>query len=104
MTSITDALERLFENAISVIQDLGDEFTFQQFLREVAHDQQHAYIDLLYVSKNHERPFGHAHQHIGKRLRKIAEENGYEMSESSDNNELDFFGHETIKTVYRRKQ
>ncbi|NOG48688.1 MAG: hypothetical protein HND48_03975 [Chloroflexi bacterium] len=70
MTDRTDALDRLFVNADAIIDSLGDEFTSQQFLRRVIHEQQHAYIDLLVACRGSDIPFDQAHQKIGGRPRR----------------------------------
>ncbi|MFZ2879965.1 MAG: hypothetical protein WA009_10545 [Phototrophicaceae bacterium] len=101
MTDRTDALDRLFVNADAIIDSLGDEFTSQQFLRRVIHEQQHAYIDLLVAWSRDRNPFDKAHQHIGKALASIMEKRGFSKDRRRDE-DINIFGNPTYLTTYRK--
>lgn len=102
MSEMTDALDRIFTNAPSIMEQLGHEFTFQDFLRKAIHDQQHAYIELLVACRHLPSPFDQAHQKIGRRLRKVAADYGYEAlpDKVPDTN---IFRNGTLSTLYRRR-
>ena len=102
MTAIKNALDRVFTNAPTIMERLGNEFTSQNFIRKVMHDQQHAYIDLLVACKHLDTPFDQAHQKIGRQLKSIATEYGYEAlpDKVPDTN---IFRNGTESTVYRRR-
>ncbi|MFC1960654.1 hypothetical protein ACFLYO_08080 [Chloroflexota bacterium] len=101
MTTITDALDRLFTNASTVMTQLGDEFDSQGFLRKIIHDQQHAYIDLLNACAHLDQPFDQAHQKIGYRLSKIAPQYGYEPQPEKVPT-INIFNNDSAAVVYRR--
>lgn len=103
MTAIKDALDRMFTNAPAIMERLGHEFTSQDFLRKVMHDQQHAYIDLLVACQHLAMPFDQAHQKIGQRLSSIAPEYGYEAlpDKVPDTN---IFRNPTESVIYRRRR
>jgi hypothetical protein len=103
MTDITEALDRVFTNADTLIESLGDEFTSQQFLRNIIHDQQHAYIDLLVACKHLDMPFDQAHQRIGNRLEAIMAEKGY-GKERHKNKDVNIFLKPTTLTIYRKSK
>lgn len=102
MTQITDALDKLFTNAPNIISKLGDEFTSQDFLRRVIHDQQHAYIDLLKACYHLDYPFDQAHQKIGARLSSVAASLDYEQL-SNKVSDTNIFNNTTQSTIYRQK-
>lgn len=101
MTDITDARDRVFTNADAIIDSLGDEFTSQQFLRRVMHDQQHAYIDLLVAYKASPIPFDQAHQEIGNQLERMMAKRGY-SKERQSNKDINIFQKKTMLTIYRK--
>ena len=101
MTAITDARDRLFVNADAIIDSLGDEFTSQQFLRRVMHDQQHAYIDLLVAHKHSPIPFDQAHQEIGNHLMRMLTKRGY-SKERQPGKDINIFLNKTDLTIYRK--
>lgn len=103
MTEISEALDRIFTNAPSIFGQLGDEFTSQEFLRRVMHDQQHAYIDLLVACQHLPWPFDQAHQKIGARLLSVASEYGYSALEEKRKDE-NIFRKPTESTVYQRRR
>lgn len=106
MTERTKILDRLFTNAERFIEELNAEYgkvSNQEMLRMLTYDQQRAYIDLLYSFRDTERrkPFDAAHQEIGKRLLKVAEQQGYEHAKEMDRETHTFFGTDTIERFYR---
>lgn len=102
MTAISDALDRVFTNAETIIADLGDEFTSQQFLRRAMHDQQHAYIDLLVACQHLEFPFDQAHQKIGRTLGRLAPKLGFEqLPDKVDDTNI--FRRPTQSYIYRKR-
>ena len=101
MTDIESALDALFVNAEMIIRELGNEFTSQNFLRKVIHDQQHAYIDLLVACQHLPFPFDQAHQKIGKRLSFLAPRLGYGPGEDKLK-DTNIFRLPTESVVYRR--
>lgn len=101
MTDIEKALDRLFVNAQTIINGLGNVFTSQEFLRRVIHDQQHAYIDLLVACRHLATPFDQAHQKIGRRLSVLAPTFGYNADEKKPKDE-NIFRLPTESVVYRR--
>lgn len=103
MTAIGDALDQMFTNAASIIGELGEEFTSQDFLRRVMHDQQHAYIDLLVACRHLDWPFDQAHQKIGRRLLSIAPEHGYDPLDDKVD-DCNIFRKPTKSVVYRRRR
>lgn len=99
-SDITSALDNLWEVAPEVMAALGSEFTYHQFLRTLMDRHKHAYIDLLQANYHREDPFDAAQQQVGKRLKKMAEEAGYQRSEGGK--DLSIFDRETLKITYRR--
>lgn len=102
MTAITDARDRVFTNADAIIDSLGDEFTSQQFLRRVMHDQKHAYIDLLVACKAAGDPFDDAHQEIGNHLERMMAKRGYSKTRHP-NKDTNIFLRPTMLTIYRKE-
>lgn len=100
-SKITQALDRLWEHAPEVMASLGDEFTYRQFLRALMDRCKHAYIDLLNANYHREDPFDAAQQQVGKRLKKMADEAGFERVDGGK--DLSIFDRETTKISYRRK-
>lgn len=98
---ITRALDQLWSAAPEIMAALGDEFTFHQFLRRLMDEQKHAYIDLLQANYHRSDPFDAAQQLVGKRLKKLALEAGYERVE--DGKDLSIFDRETLRISYRRR-
>lgn len=99
-STITQALDNLWEAAPDVIKVLGDEFTYHQFLRTLMRHSKHAYIELLYANFHRPDPFDAAHQMIGKRLKKMALDMGYIREENGL--DLSIFDGEVKKITYRR--
>ncbi len=99
-SDITQALNRLWETAPSVMESLGEEFTYRQFLRCLMDQSKHAYIDLLQANYHRDDPFDAAQQQIGKRLKKMATEAGLKRREVGK--DLSIFDRETLKIIYRR--
>lgn len=99
-TPITQALNKLWEAAPAVIDSLGDEFTYRQFLRALMNASKHAYIELLNANFHREDPFDAAHQQIGKRLKTMVEDMGYDRHVGGV--DLSIFDGETVKITYRR--
>ena len=103
MTSITDALDELFENAERAMGTLGEEFTSQQLLRKIAQHNQRAYIDLLYACKDNDHPFNTAHKQLGLRLKKVAQSAGY-TQDGFETGDYDIFGGSTDQSKFIRKR
>ncbi|MCC6612513.1 MAG: hypothetical protein IT320_03485 [Anaerolineae bacterium] len=99
-SKIIQALDELFAAAPTVMASLGNEFTYHQFLRALMDHQKHAYIDLLYANRHREDPFDAAQQQVGKRLKQMAQDAGYERIE--DGKDLSIFDRETLRITYRR--
>jgi hypothetical protein len=99
-SEITQALNKLWEAAPSVMESFGDEFTYRQFLRRVMECSKHAYIDLLQANYHRDDPFDAAQQQIGKRLKKMAEAAGFQRYEKGMDQSI--FDRETLKITYRR--
>lgn len=103
MTTITDARDRLFTNADSIIDGFGGEFTFQQFLRRIMQDQKHAYIDLLGACKYADNPFDEAHQFIGGHLKRLTDRQGYTRHVQSGK-DRNIFNNITDLVIYRKAE
>lgn len=101
MGDMTEPLRTLFQNAETIIRELGKEFTFEQFRKRATQQNQEAYIDLLVAARgSHEKLFGFAHQQLGARLKQVAESLGYERVEEGYTE--DIFGNPTKNVIYRR--
>lgn len=99
-SKIMAALDKLWLAAPFVMQSLGSEFSYHQFLRALMDNQKHAYIELLQANYHRDDPFDAAQQQVGKRLKKMAEEAGYQRVEGGK--DLSIFDRETVKITYRR--
>lgn len=99
-SQITEALDRLWEAAPDVMASLGASFTYHQFLRALMDRCKHDYIDLLKANYHRDDPFDAAQQQVGKRLKKMALDAGYERIEGGT--DLSIFDRETLKITYRR--
>lgn len=82
--TVKDVLEVLFKDAPQVMESLSaksGEFTSQQFLKQIAQQNQQAYVELLnrcLQSTGNPSPFNAAHQHIGNKLSEVARKAGYD--------------------------
>lgn len=85
-----------------MMDSLGDEFTYHQFLRALMDAAKHAYIDLLKANYHRDDPFDAAQQQVGKRLKKMALDAGYERIEGGK--DLSIFDRETLKITCRRER
>jgi hypothetical protein len=101
MTQITDALDDLFSDTRFILDELGDQFTSQQFLRIAIQRNQRAYIDLLAACRDQNHPFNVAHKQFGKRLKRFAEAAGYTHN-GFEPGDFDIFGGPTDKCNYTR--
>lgn len=99
-TPITQALDNLWLAAPSIMDSLGGEFTYHQFLRVLMDKEKHKYIDLLQANYHRDDPFDAAQQQVGKRLKKMALDAGYERIE--EGTDLSIFDRETLRITYRR--
>ena len=99
-TPITQTLDNLWLAAPAIMDSLGEEFTYHQFLRALMDKEKHKYIDLLQANYHRDDPFDAAQQQVGKRLKKMALEAGYERIEEGI--DLSIFDRETLRIVYRR--
>ena len=105
MSEFTKAIDILMINATDVIEKVsqGDgSFTFKDFLYTLMRENQKAYIELLYLCRDHQYPFNSAHQLIGKRLRKIL---GDDYTNSAkEGTTFDIFHNRTTNYVYRKME
>lgn len=98
----------MFADSRELMEELSKDsgkFTFKQFLQACTRRHQVEYIELLqrctgHPSAGEEMPFNIAHQHIGARLRRLAENAGYQRAE--EGYVKDIFGNPTRNIVYRR--
>ncbi|NLH06409.1 MAG: hypothetical protein GX484_02280 [Chloroflexi bacterium] len=105
---VKDVLETMFADSSELMEELSKdsgEFTFKRFLQTCMRRHQVEYIELLqrctgHPSAGHHMPFNIAHQHIGGRLRRVAENEGYQRFEEGYVD--DIFGNPTKNIVYRR--
>ena len=108
MTDRKLMMDRLFTNADRFMEELtrkhGGVFSNLQMLRKVTQDQQQAYIDLLYSFRDtpNRSPFNAAHQEIGRRIARVAEQAGYIHDETRDQMGQDVFDNPTLEKFYRR--
>ncbi len=103
MANIAEKLDTLFSNAAEVFDSLGDEFTSQQFVKQIAQRNQRAYVELLWECRDRDGIFNAAHEHIGGRLSTVAQKAGYKMTKQG-RTEIDIFGNPTGKVVYTRSR
>ncbi|MEL6524415.1 MAG: hypothetical protein AAFQ07_01780 [Chloroflexota bacterium] len=108
MTDANEALNRLFEDALDIVDSLEDVFTSQEFLRRIIQNdggngKQQAYIDLLVACYDATNPFTKAHMAIGKRLREMQDELGI-VSLEENREEETIFRTSTTSPVYRKQQ
>lgn len=103
MTDFTQAMDKLMANASDVIESVltdNSNFTFEDFLYTLIRDNQKAYIELLYLCRDHQHPFKSAHQQIGKRLIKVL---GDDYERTTEGTTLDIFHNTTRNYVYTKK-
>ena len=60
-----DLLEQYFAH---VVDEMPEEFTFHQFVRKLAHQHQHEYIDSLVYFARNDTPFRALHRELEQRL------------------------------------
>lgn len=108
-------LDRLFQHSEAIMSQLAASnegcFTNQQFLKELARRNPIDYIDLLHSTKNyyvqtkpsseHKWIFNIAHQAIGSRLSRVAQQSGYQPSKAG-RTETDIWGNPTNAIRYCR--
>jgi hypothetical protein len=104
MSDFQAALDVLMKDAHAIIAEVADDegtFTFEAFFYTLIQRNQRAYIEFLYLCKDHERPFNSAHTRIGKRISDIL---GPEYTNDNvDGETIDIFHNRTKNYLYKKK-
>ena len=101
---VADELDCFATYFNEVLDQLGDEFTFEDFRKKMTQRNQVAYIDLLLKCRDYEHPFGQAHRFIADRFRPLIKKRGYRrINEGRKGGERNTFGDTADRIVYRRR-
>jgi len=94
------ALQQMETKLDTVLDKLGDSFTFQKFRQRITQEAQSEYIDILVTCQHNAKPFGVAHQVIGNHFRPILiERYGYQR-EVLSKDVKNIFGDDADRIVY----
>jgi hypothetical protein len=94
-------IDELFAGAEFLMWEISAQnncFTNYEFLRKTSQRHQGAYVQLLHAVFEHRGAdylFNIAHENIGRKLRQIAENAGYEVEKNSHRQEKNIFGDDT---------